>query len=57
MWSQQIGYYNTLNGAFNALIEKEIKGSYAINLDELKKHVDGVKENIFEALKSIKPIK
>jgi len=54
---KQIGYYNTLNVALNALIEKEIKGSDAISLDELQKHVEGVKEDIFEALKSIKPIK
>ncbi|MCJ7988930.1 hypothetical protein MUB15_05995 [Priestia sp. OVS21] len=54
---KQIGYYKTLDGAFNALIEKEIKGSDAISLDELKKHVEGVKEDIFEALKSIKSIK
>jgi hypothetical protein len=51
---RQIGYYNTLDGALNALIEKEIKGSDAISLDELKKHVAGVKEDIFEALKSVK---
>ncbi|MGG0554862.1 hypothetical protein ABEY55_20015 [Priestia aryabhattai] len=50
---KQIGYYNTLDGAFNALIEKEIKGSDAISLDELKKHVVSVKEYIFEALKSV----
>jgi len=51
---KQIGYYNTLNSALNALIEKEIKGSDAISLDELKKYVEGVKEDIFEALKSVK---
>jgi hypothetical protein len=27
---KRISYYNTLNGALNALIEKEIKGSDAI---------------------------
>lgn len=51
---RQIGYYNSLDSAFNALIEKEIKGSDAISLDELKKHVAGVKQDIFEALKSVK---
>ena len=35
---KQIGYYNSLHSAFNALIEKEIKGSDAISLDGLKKH-------------------
>ncbi|MDH2364010.1 hypothetical protein [Priestia megaterium] len=51
---KQIGYYTTLDGAFNALIEKEIKRSDAISLDELKKHVESIKEGIFEALKSVK---
>jgi len=52
-----IGYYSTIHSACNALIEKEIKDSDAISLDGLKKHVEDVKEQIFEALKSIKPIK
>lgn len=51
---KQIGYYTTLDGAFNALIEKEIKRSDAISLDELKKHVESIKEGIFEGLKSVK---
>ncbi|MCA4157670.1 hypothetical protein [Priestia megaterium] len=54
---KQIGYYNSLHSALEALIEKEIKGSDAISLDGLKKHVDVVKEDIFQALKSVKPIK
>ncbi len=54
---KQVGYYNNLHSALNALIEKEIKGSDAISLDELKKHVEDVKEQIFIALKSIQPIK
>ncbi|MFP7735376.1 hypothetical protein ACLHDF_18525 [Priestia aryabhattai] len=44
---KRISYYNTLNGALNALIEKEIKDSDAISLEELKKHIAGVKEDIF----------
>lgn len=52
-----IGYYSTIYSACNALIEREIKDSDAISLDGLKKHVEDVKEQIFEALKSIKPIK
>jgi len=52
-----IGYYSTIHSACNALIEKEIKDSDVISIDGLKKHVAGVKEQIFEALKSVKPIK